>query len=270
MKKIIVILYLSVVFVFYACKDTGRCQKKTSTAEYKNEYMLLAVLYQQTAAEVRALQYQVFNFAKNILDEKLKDYSGAKKPAIVVDIDETILDNSPYQAQSILNGFLYPVKWDEWCSLAVASAIPGSVDFLNYAHSKGVAIFYITNRKENLRDVTVANLKNEGFPNLGPPFLIFGTGEHSKENRREKVRKEYEIIMLFGDNLHDFSACWDKTGLNDRKKITDSLRKEFGINYFVLPNSMYGDWEGTVYSYDYPSDIKKKKQLLLQNLNGFY
>lgn len=238
-------------------------------AERVSEYTTLAVLYQQTAAEVRAMQYQTFNFAKTVLDEKLRTSKGAKKPAIVVDIDETVLDNSQYQAQCILGNFQYPVLWDEWCMLAKAPAIPGAVEFLNYAHSKKVAVFYISNRKAHLMDATVKNLSDAGFPNVKDPFLLLRTNESSKNKRREIIQKDYEILMLFGDNMGDFSGDWEHNNINDRFEITDAQKNLFGKTYFILPNSTYGDWEGAIYNYDFSLENAVKYRMRKEALKGF-
>lgn len=240
-----------------------------SEAERIAEYTILAVLYQQTAAEVRALQYQAYNVAKTVLDEALKSYKGTKKPAVVVDIDETVLDNSPYQAQCILGNFQYPVGWDEWCLMAKAKAIPGAVDFLNYAHSKNVAVFYVSNRKSHLQDATVKNLVAEGFPNVKEPFIMSRTNESSKTSRRALIAKDYEILMLFGDNMNDFSGDWEHKNIEDRFRITDEQKQLFGKKYFVLPNATYGDWEGAIYNYDYAIDNAVKYRMRKAALRGY-
>jgi 5'-nucleotidase (lipoprotein e(P4) family) len=240
-----------------------------SMAERLNEYMTLAVLYQQTAAEVRAMQYQTYNSAKPVLDAQLKAYRGSKKPAVVVDIDETILDNCQFQAQCILGNFQYPVRWDEWCNLAIAPAIPGSVEFLNYAHSKGVAVFYVSNRKAHLKDATVKNLVDAGCPNVKDQFLLFRTAENSKTARRAIIEKDHEILMLFGDNMGDFSADWEHKTIEDRFRMTDENKKLFGTKYFVLPNSTYGDWEAAIYGYDYSLESAVKYRMRKEALKGF-
>jgi len=240
-----------------------------SEAERLAEYTILAVLYQQTAAEVRALQYQTFNMAKPVLDEKLKSYKGKKKPAVVVDIDETVLDNCQYQAQCILGNFLYPIRWDEWCLLGSAPAIPGAAEFLNYAHSKNVAVFYVSNRKAHLKEATVKNLLNEGFPNVKDPFMMLRSAESSKINRRVQIEKDYEILMLFGDNMNDFSGDWEHKNIEDRFNTTDQKKNMFGNTYFVLPNSTYGDWEGAIYHYDFSHENAVKYRLRKEALKGF-
>ncbi len=240
-----------------------------SQAERVAEYTTLAVLYQQTAAEVRALQYQAFNMAKPVLDDKLRTYRGQKKPAIVVDIDETVLDNSQYQAQCILGNFQYPVKWDDWCLLGVAPAIAGASDFLNYAHSKKVTVFYVSNRKEHLKEATIQNLIKEGFPNVKEEFLMFRTKESSKDARRAQIEKDYEILMLFGDNMGDFTGQWSGKSIEDRFKATDENKDLFGKKYFVFPNSTYGDWESAIYGHDFSHESAIKYRMRKEALKGF-
>lgn len=243
--------------------------EKLSHSNRQNEYMLLAVLYQQTAAEVRALQYQVYQIARRVLDEKLSKEKFKKPPAIIVDVDETVLDNSPYEAQCILGNFKYPQNWDVWCMLAKAQAIPGSVEFLNYAYSRKVKIFYITNRKEHLKQATIKNLIDVGFPDVSDETVLCYQNTSSKELRRQKIREKYDVIMMFGDNLLDFTDDWAHKSIEQRFFITDSLRHKFGTEYFVLPNAMYGDWEGAIYNYDFGLDEAVKYRLRMNALRGF-
>ncbi len=270
--------FLSVSLLFLATalflnllipEKTKHIPNPKAHAERVNEYMTLAVLYQQTAAEVKALQYQAYNVSKTVLDQKLRTYKGKKKPAIVVDIDETVLDNCQYQAQCILGNFQYPLRWDEWCLLAEAPAIPGAADFLNYADSKKVSVFYVSNRKAHLKDATVRNLIKEGFPNVKDQFLLLRTDESSKNKRRDLIMKDYEILMLFGDNLGDFSDDWEHTNIEDRFRITDEQKELFGNTYIVLPNSTYGDWEGAIYNYDFSHENAVKYRLRKDAMKGF-
>ena len=91
----------------------------------KNLESLLAVLFTQTSAEMKATQLQTFQTATNLLDDALKDSSWTaipnsspkdKPPAIILDVDETVLDNSPFQARTIITGVSYPDGWVEWAN----------------------------------------------------------------------------------------------------------------------------------------------------------
>lgn len=219
-----------------------------------NEYQTGAILWTQSSAEYRALAFQAFSLAQLRLDQDLAQHRSrrgrAKRPAIVVDSDETVLDNSRFQAELILRGAAYtPQSWTAWCERAEAGAVPGAVDFLNYAFRHGVRVFYITNRRQTEKAGTVANLKQLGFPDVSDDTVMIreqGTTA-SKESRRESVRARYRIVLLIGDNLNDFNDDFAGKSIADRKAQVDRERVEFGSQYIVLPNPMYGDWETAVY-----------------------
>lgn len=243
--------------------------QKNCDSIYSKEYMVLGTLYQQQAAECRALCYQAYNMGKILIDADLKDKSVDKHRIVVLDIDETVLDNSPYEAECIIENFNYPDHWDEWCLKASAKAIPGSLNFLSYARDCGISVFYITNRKEHLKDATIENLKNLGFPQADADHVIMRTTENSKEARRVSLSDKYHISLLFGDNLEDFSDVFEAKSNSGRATATDNLQKEFGKRFIVLPNSMYGEWETAIYQ----SDKKMPDSLKFMNrrkaLQGF-
>lgn len=217
------------------------------TIEPDNTYMLLACAYQQTAAEYRALCYQAYNAAMTALVRDLTDLDTDDSRAVVVDVDETVLDNSPYQAACILNNTDYPQGWDEWCGMAAARPVPGSLEFLELVRGYGVDVYYVTNRKEHLRAVTLKNLQEMGFPQAEDDHLLMRTSTSDKEPRREKIREKYHISLLVGDNLGDFSNDFRKDDPLERSLSVDSLRTSFGTTFIVLPNPMYGDWESVLY-----------------------
>jgi 5'-nucleotidase (lipoprotein e(P4) family) len=213
--------------------------------ERTNEYKIQAQVWTQNAAEYRALCYQAFNAAKFNLDAFLFFEKKYEKPlAIIADVDETVLDNSPYDGKLILDNISYNRKsWVEWGNLEKAEAIPGSLEFLKYASGKGIEIFYISNRySEQLRG-TVNNLKKIGFPNAVNSNVLLRSESRSKSERRKLVFDNYQVIMLIGDNLADFNDEFEEKLSEERKNYTDNLRNEFGTKLIVLPNPNYGDWE---------------------------
>lgn len=220
-----------------------------------NEYQTGAVLWMQSSAEYRALAFQAFSLAKLRLDQDLAQHrsrrSKVKPPAIIVDSDETVLDNSRFQAELILRGVAYtPQAWTAWCEHAEAGAVPGAVEFLNYAFRRGARVFYITNRRQTEKAGTIANLKKLGFPDVSEDTVMIreqGTPTPSKESRRQRVRSRYRVVLLVGDNLNDFNDDFAGKSIADRKAQVDREQAEFGSQYIVLPNPMYGDWEGAVY-----------------------
>ncbi|TCP62721.1 5'-nucleotidase, lipoprotein e(P4) family [Baia soyae] len=225
-----------------------------------SEQQVMANVWFQTAGETKALYYQGYNIGKMRLDEALKKKT-QKKPAIVLDLDETVLDNSPYQAMTSKEGKKYPDKWDDWIQAAKAEGLPGAVPFLQYANEKGVSIYYISNRKQkNQLEATIKNLKNLGVPQADADHVLLqAENEKGKDERRKKVTAEREIVLFFGDNLSDFQA-FDQKNVKDRNQAVEHVRSSFGEKFIVFPNPMYGDWESAVYQYDSKkSDADKDK-----------
>ena len=235
----------------------------------RNEYMVLATLYQQKSAEYRALSYQTFNLAALMLDKDLSDKRVDKHRVVIVDIDETVLDNSPYQGKTILENTAYPKFWHQWCSRAKAVPVPGAVKFLTYAKANGVGVYYVTNRDESLRVPTLRNLVSAGFPYADDAHLIMKTTESSKESRRQAISSRKHIALLLGDNLADFSYLFDKQFSDKRMALVDSLRHEFGSKFIVLPNAMYGDWEAALYKYDWNQPDSVLRKIRYDQLKGF-
>src|SRR5699024_7278761 len=129
-------------------------------------YSVQSVLWQQNAAEYRALCYQAFNIAKLNLDEFLaNETSEGEQLAIVTDIDETVMDNRPFEAKLIELNEQYTLReWANWVNKKEAKPIPGATEFLDYAKSRGVEIFYVSNRAQDLKEATIENMKAIGFP----------------------------------------------------------------------------------------------------------
>ncbi|MBP7849312.1 MAG: 5'-nucleotidase, lipoprotein e(P4) family [Lentimicrobiaceae bacterium] len=234
-----------------------------------NQYMQMAVLFQQQSAEFRALSIQGFSVALEALKEDLMDKSVTRRRAIITDIDETILDNSPYQAECVLSGISYPEGWDEWCLEASAAALPGALAFCQTAIKYGVDVFYVTNRKEHLRDATRQNLLELGFPLKDDEHLIMRTASSDKEARRQEIAAKYHVSLLLGDNLNDFYGSYYHADPRRRAELTDSLSRLFGKRYIVFPNPMYGDWESALYGEQDTLDQDAKMALRNTKLQGF-
>jgi 5'-nucleotidase (lipoprotein e(P4) family) len=226
-----------------------------------SEYTEQAVLWQQHAAEYRALAYQAYNIARLRLENYLeRKGSHIQNPAVITDIDETVLDNSPFAAKLIeLDSAYTRSRWLEWGNLARADTIPGSLGFFRYAAAKGVEIFYISNRYAVQLAVTIKNLREWGYPFADTLHVLLNQGSAGKEVRRGSVAKNHHIILLIGDNLADFSDLFQVTGSLRRNVLADSLRSEFGRRFILLPNPVYGDWE-TRGIYEGKSHLSKVQQ----------
>jgi len=210
----------------------------------ENDSRLLATLWFQSA-EASACYLQAFAHARVALDEILSRPAPAQPLAIVTDIDETVLDNSGYQAWLIRTGQKYSTNtWKQWTSLASAPATPGASNFLNYAASRGVKIFYVTNRDLDETDTTLRNLRAAGFPFADTEHLFTKRGrDKSKEERRRNIARTNTIALLLGDNLADLAAAFDGATVEARAESVVTNAARFGSNWIVFPSPMYGDWE---------------------------
>jgi len=249
----------------------GACSSAPSANTSRNDYLTAGTLWFQTSGEARALMHQVYGLARRTLDAdlKVKRKKTELKPAIVVDVDETVLDNSPFQGRAIMTGESYPKGWDEWIKLARAKPIAGAVDFLTYAHGKGVRIFYVTNRKDAQKADTAKNLKEMGFPDVSEETVIGRSAESSKEARRQKIREKHRIVFLMGDNLNDFATNYEQKSVADRLKAVDETKDKFGTEFLVIPNPMYGDWEAALYQYNFNRPAAELEKLRRDNLTSF-
>ncbi len=262
------ILLIAIAFLFAANINAQNAPKADS------EYQIGATLYMQKAAEYRALAYQAFNLARWQLDADLDKKNVKKLPkverkrprAIVVDIDETVLDNSPAQAEQITKNIPFNLNdWYRWGEMRKAKAIPGSVEFLNYAVSKGVKVFYVSNRDEVQKQATIDNLKNAGFADIGTDNVLLrqkddkGQNISTKTPRRDMVAQKYRLVFLMGDNLDDFSDVFERKSVADRFADTDRSKADWGKRWIVLPNAMYGTWESAIYEYGRLTDEQKKE-----------
>ncbi len=251
-------------FVTVSFAQTGT-QQQIVIAD--NEYQVGGILYQQKAAEYRALCYQAFNLAKISLEmdeknrKKLSKVERKKPRAVVVDIDETVLDNSPAQAFAVKNRVPFNLKdWYAWGEMRSAKAIPGAVEFANYAASKNVKVFYVSNRDEVQKQATIDNLKRAGFPDISAENVLLRHKESTKEPRRQVISQNYRIINLIGDNLNDLSNVFEKKSVADRFIEVDKTRDLYGSKFIVLPNAMYGDWESAIYEYQRLTETQKTEK----------
>ena len=114
--------------------------------------------WHKNSAEYHALCLQAYNAAQNKLDNELSK-THDKQLAIVADIDETILNNTPYNEMLINENAVFTQEnWANWVNKKTATAIPGALDFFKYADSKGVEIIYLSNRKIENYEATKLNL----------------------------------------------------------------------------------------------------------------
>lgn len=262
MKLQIIAFILSGIFLLPACSST---KDLTVTSNSENK-LVMATLYTYYAAEYKALAYQAFNAGKKRLVETRLNNPEAENLAVVVDIDETVLDNSPYEAKMILDDMSYSSdSWHEWCDLSAAEAVPGALEFLLLADSLNFQVFYLSNRKKKYtQESTMKNLQDLGFPQISADHFLLRDGERSKVVRRNKILENHEIVLLAGDNLGDFYDDSPEIGTRDELMLLN--KDNFGEKFLVLPNAMYGEWATELQLSSDPERIKK----LLEKMTAVY
>jgi 5'-nucleotidase (lipoprotein e(P4) family) len=263
MKKIYNCLPVIIILFVVSCSSS----KKVADTSIVNDGKVWASLWQQQAAEYKALCFQAYNIAALRLDDAVKQPT-AKPFAVITDIDETLLDNSPYDAQKAVNNLGYDSKsWKTWTAKGIADTVPGAPAFFKHAAQKGVEVFYITNRDEDERAGTLKNLALYGLPNDDDAHLIMRHTGSSKESRRQDVLKTHNVILLCGDNLADFDALYDnKPSEQSRTEATRQLIQQFGSRYIVLPNPEYGDWESSLFNFNYKLTNAQKDSVIKSQL----
>ncbi|MBZ0206765.1 MAG: 5'-nucleotidase, lipoprotein e(P4) family [Flavobacteriales bacterium] len=225
------------------------------------------VIYQNSSAEVHRLYQQGYELARIRLDANL-ERPHTLPPAVIVDIDETVLDNSPSNAEDAANGRTFsPAEWKKWTALAKAKALPGAVDFLNYAVSRGCAIFYISNREMDEKDATVRNLASEGFPMADAAHVMPMGDTSDKTERRAEVAKKHYIALLVGDQLTDFDQSLKDRSDQFGKARVDAMRDTLDRYFIMLPNAMYGAWLNAVSGS--PDSVKLGNKERFLNEHGY-
>ncbi len=248
---------------------------------------LNAVAWSQTAIEHDLIYLQTYRDAESRLlpaladkqwdalptDDRVAPTKGLK-PAVVLDIDETVLDNSPYQARLIKSGGEFnEADWAAWCKEERARALPGVVEFTQFAASHGIAVIYISNRAKDLDQVTLSNLRKAGLPVSGPEaFLGLGTFVADCEQvgtekgcRRQLVSHRYRVLMQFGDQIGDFVTVL-ANNTEGRQKAMAPYMGWVGTRWFVLPNPTYGAWEPALFNNDWSAPRDERRRQKIQSL----
>lgn len=227
-----------------------------------------ATAWMQTSAEYRAAVAGSYALARQQLDAALADPAWdamppeeraairpatGLPPAIITDADETLIDNSPFQARRIASGaqgFDYDA-WAAWVNEAAARPLPGALAFARYAASRGVVIYYVTNRDApGELEATIANLRAAGFPVAEDASNVMLRGDarapdREKGERRRWIGERHRVVLMLGDNLGDFvdGINTDRAG---REALVDAHAARWGTQWIMLPNPAYGSWEAAL------------------------
>jgi len=237
---------------------------------------LQATLWVQNAAEYDALTLMAYQSASSKLETALADKEWTASleqnnvdvtslsPAIILDIDETILDNSPFQARMIAKNSAYnATEWEKWVLESNADPVSGAVAFTNLAASKGITIIYLSNREAATEKATRQNLINLGFPISENTDVVLLKGEKenwtsSKIERRKFVAKTYRVLMLFGDDFNDFLAAKNITEA-ERDALLQRYKSNFSEKWFIMPNPIYGSWNDAIFNFERGLSVEEKR-----------
>lgn len=233
-----------------------------------------ATLWAQTSSELPAATIGTYSVATASLQRIVAERpTGNDRMAVVMDVDETVLDGYSYMTQLLLDNEEYTAEtWDQWLALRVNAAIPGAIDFIKTGQELGASFIFITNREclkraDNSGDCpqkedTLAVLRELGVQtDLDHLFL---RGERpparclsiltdvekekgrwvssDKTGRRQCVRLDHDIVMLVGDQLGDFIGGLEGATPEIRKALVGQYRGKWGNTWFMIPNPTYGDW----------------------------
>jgi 5'-nucleotidase (lipoprotein e(P4) family) len=250
--------------------------------------LLNAALWMQRSVEYRASALTAFALARLRLDQALadpgwtaapKEQTGAYQslpPAVIVDIDETILDNSGYQAWMALKDTTFdPKTWNAYVNTVTSLAIGGAVEFVRYAAGRGVKVFYVSNRTAEEEPATRKNLEKLGFPLDDKIDTVLTAREQpdwgsAKGTRRAHVAKSYRVLLNLGDNFGDFVDEYRGTEA-ERLKVFEEHKDRWGREWIMLANPAYGSFETAPFKHDFKlsgADRRKAKRAVLDAWPG--
>ncbi len=249
---------------------------------------LNAVAWAQTSVEHDLIYREVYAQAGEKLLRALKDRSwdalphGERsnalkglKPAVILDIDETVLDNSPYQARLVRDGGDFnEFTWAQWCREKAARPLPGALEFTRLAAQHGVSVFYLSNRAQDLNDPTLENLRAAGFPIAANETVFLGLGTvvdgceqvgSEKGCRRTLIGRTHRVLLQAGDQIGDFVDVLANTPDGRRAAVAPYL-DWIGERWFVLPNPTYGSWEPALFNNDWSSPATARRRMKIDAL----
>lgn len=222
---------------------------------------LNATLWIQTSAEYQATSEQTYRWGKTMLLEALKDPAwtaaveqnsvAGKPPAVILDIDETALDNTAYQGRLLKAHELHSEEnFTAFRNEQISRPIAGAVDFCNFAREHHVQVFFTTNQRAP-EEAIRGNLAKVGFQLDPTEDTVLLSRERpewdssDKTARRRFIAEKYRVILQFGDDFNDFVAAGGKS-VADRAALLDRYHANFGTKWFMLANPIYGSWERAV------------------------
>jgi acid phosphatase len=262
-------LYCGSLLLFACAAPQPQLQPAAASSSHAN---LNSVLWTQTAVEYRMSAEQAFRLAASQIPTALADASWSAvpeqaeqsgyqvlPPAVIMDVDETLLDNSPFQARMIAQGLEFDARqWRDWVAEAQAQAIPGARAFIQYLKNNGVQPYYVTNREQEAP--TLANIRSHLDPAATAEQVLVRNERPAwtsdKTSRRLQVASQHRVLLLVGDDYNDFIKL-DHTGYAQRNQLAEQYRDHWGKLWIMLPNPQYGHWERALQGADKASHLRR-------------
>ncbi|MEO8159892.1 MAG: HAD family acid phosphatase [Arenimonas sp.] len=245
------------------------------------------VAWMQTSVEYRLIAGETWRAALAQLDRAIKAPgwdalaredrtvpATGLPPAVIVDIDETVLDNLPFQARLLRDNVdFHEEDFARWIDERAARPVPGALEFARAANARGVTIYYISNRKQSYAEATLANLRAAGFPVasdeqfMGAGFVVPGctTTGSDKGCRRQLVARTHRVLLQVGDQLGDMVSIASNNAAGREAAVRPYL-SWVGERWFVLPNPAYGSWESSLFGNDWTQPAATRRQHKLDAL----
>ena len=193
--------------------------------------------------EYKALCNQVYGQAIYQIKKKMTynnfslNQSNVNNYAVIMDLDETVLDNSDYQVGLFERNASFNMdSWAKWVEREEAKLVPGAKEYIELLRKNNIQIIFISNRMHVRLDATKNNMKKLGVGLPSDIYLLRKDRADKKYIRRNEVFtktgrmekfKKYTVLQYLGDAMGDF--------------VNDDFDR-FGIDQFIFPNPMYGKW----------------------------
>ena len=254
-----------------ATTTQGTSTKETAQAA-KDQQMVMAYDWLENSGEAESLEYQAYNTATRNL-KTLAETKSSKPKAVILDIDETCLDNAPGNGYQIAHkaGFNVDI-WNKWVDSAQATPIPGAVDFTKAAKADGYQVFYVSNRDTNQIDATIKNLDKYGFAdaNVKGHILLDPVADQNKQPRFDQIEKNYDVEMFVGDQLTDMGGAYmNKSSQQEKEQVTKD-KDMWGLHYIAIPDPTYGNYENAMYNHSGKKLTEEQKvQLSNEGIQSF-
>ena len=236
------------------------------SGEGVNNLLVGAVAWKQTAAEYRALYYQGFNVARMHVEAALRQRKPGDKPlAVVTDMDDTVLLPLPYWGYQVAKqrDFFDDPEWDRWIPRNQMLPAPGAREFLKFCKDNGVEVFYVTSREQGERTYEYAldHLKVAGFPYADTAYLTVLRDTSNKQPRQDELAQKFNLVVFLGDNLNDFRRKFYVKNVDEREKIMETEREQFGRKFILFPNPTDGHWMAAIFGDSEPPATDDNRRL---------